>query len=128
MRSVKEVVAELREAGAGRHVWRVQRKDDKSYCIEFTDREKPEAEQWWKENSKKRPEFYADFELARVHLRSKADNLMLESAELLESLAVIRIELEPRPSWWPSYWEWPPKTEFLMLKSAEVCNSESGRG
>jgi hypothetical protein len=86
MRSVQEVAAELREAAVGRHVWRVQRKDDKSYCIEFCEWEKSVAEQWWNENSKKRPEFYADFELALVHFRSKAENLMLEAAERLESL------------------------------------------
>jgi capsule polysaccharide export protein KpsC/LpsZ len=86
MRSVQEVVAELREAAAGRYVWRVQRKENKAYCIEFSEWEKAEAERWWNQESKRRPEFYEDFELARVHFRTKAENLMLESADLLESL------------------------------------------
>lgn len=84
---VAAIVSQLRETAKGRYVWRVQDKDNYSYCIEFTDSEKPEAEAWWNENRKKNPEFHANHELARVHLRTSAEWLMLKAANMLERMS-----------------------------------------
>ena len=71
----------------GRYVWRVQDRDNQSYCIEFTDWEKPEAESWWKENSEKHPDFHRNNELARVHFRTSGEWLMIKAADMLERLS-----------------------------------------
>jgi len=84
---IQAVVKQLREKATGTYVWRVQDRDRKSYCIEFADWEKSQAEQWWDENSKKHPDYHKNNELARVFFHTPTDRLMLQAAEYLEALA-----------------------------------------
>jgi len=84
---IQAVVKNLREASRGTYVWRVQDKDRKSYCIEFTDWERPEAEAWWEKNRKEFPDYHKNNELARVFFHTGTDRLMIQAAEYLEVLA-----------------------------------------
>jgi hypothetical protein len=79
------LVEQLREAAKGRYFWRVQDKVTKSYCNEWEDYEKHQAEAWWNENREKFPVYHENNELARVHFRSRTDLLMLRAAAMLES-------------------------------------------
>lgn len=80
--SDQPIVMRLRKAASGRDVWRVQDKDDKSYCIEFERWEKHEAERWW--NDAKDKEWNKNRELVLVRVHTQADRLMQEAADMLE--------------------------------------------
>lgn len=80
--SVDDVVTRLRDSSCGRDVWRVQDKDDKSYCIQFDAWEKAEAVEWWQKHRDR--EFHANHELASVRIHSREDLIMQEAAETLE--------------------------------------------
>lgn len=83
---VKHVIANLRESAAGTYVWRVQDKDRKSYCMEFPDWEKGQAEEWWEKNRTKFPDYHKNNELARVFFHTAHDRLLLNAADMLERL------------------------------------------
>jgi hypothetical protein len=72
----------LRTQGSGKDFWRVQDKDDKSFCIQFESWEQIEAMEWW--NAHKDREFHKNHELARVRVQSNRDRLMQEAADMLE--------------------------------------------
>lgn len=80
--SVESVVMRLRTQGSGKDFWRVQDKDDKSFCIQFESWEQIEAMEWW--NAHKDREFHKNHELARVRVQSNRDRLMQEAADMLE--------------------------------------------
>jgi hypothetical protein len=82
--SDQPIVMRLRDASSGRDVWRVQDKDDKSYCIEFERWEKHEAERWW--NDAKDEEWNKNRELALVRVNTQSDRLMQEAADKIERL------------------------------------------
>jgi hypothetical protein len=84
---IQEVVKQLREKATGTYVWRVRDKDRHSYCIEFPDHEKSQAEDWWEKNRTKYPDYHKNNELARVFFHTADDRLMLQAAEYLEALA-----------------------------------------
>lgn len=78
------IVDELLAMGCGKYVWRVHDKDTKAWYMEFSDWEKPEAEQWWREQREKYPDRYANCELARVLYRTISDDLMCSAANMLK--------------------------------------------
>jgi hypothetical protein len=82
--SVESIVMRLRTQGAGKPVWRVQDKDDKSYSIEFESWQQIEAMQWWADN--KHRDIYKNSELAKVLVHSSKDRLMQEAADMLDFL------------------------------------------
>ena len=82
--SVESIVMRLRTQGAGKLVWRVQDKDDKSYFIEFESWQQIEAMQWWADN--KHRDIYKNSELAKVLVHSSKDRLMQEAADMLDFL------------------------------------------
>lgn len=86
-KTIAKVVKLLRDSSSGRYVWRVRDKDTKSYCIEFDDWERYEAEQWWKKNSNWHPEYHKNNELARVLVVSTDDKLRRKAASIIEALA-----------------------------------------
>ena len=80
--SDQSIVMRLRTQGAGKLVWRVQDKDDKSYCIQFEAWEQIKAMQWWAYN--KHREFHKNHELAKVLVHSSDDRLMQDAADMLD--------------------------------------------
>ena len=89
--SEQSIVMRLRESSIGREVWRVQDKDDKSYCIEFERWEKHEAERWW--NDAKDEEWNKNRELVLVRVQTQSDRLMQEAADKIERLEKIISEI-----------------------------------
>jgi hypothetical protein len=84
---VEAIVSQLRERSRGRYFWRVQNKDTRAYCIEFTEREQPEAFAWWEENRRKYPGYHRDNELVKVLWFSPTDKLMQKAADMLERMS-----------------------------------------
>jgi hypothetical protein len=80
--SDQSIVMRLRTQGAGKLVWRVQDKDDKSYCIQFEAWEQSQAMQWWADN--KHRKFHKNHELVKVLVHSSDDRLMQEAADMLD--------------------------------------------
>ena len=82
----EQVAVQLRNAAKGKYVWRVQNKNNKSYCIEFEDYELASAEAWWKTEMENHPDYYENHELARILVLDDTERLMLDAAELLDSM------------------------------------------
>lgn len=84
--SLQKIIKRLKDISKGKHVWRVQNKTSKAYCIEFEDYEEHDAKQWWKSQSSAYPETHKESELARVHVLSRADKLIRSAVVMLKRL------------------------------------------
>jgi hypothetical protein len=80
------VLRMLRTASRGFYVWRVQNKDNKAYIIEFTDRQGPEAAEYFRKESARFPERFKNYELKRVHVITYSDRVMKQAAKLIRRL------------------------------------------
>lgn len=87
----KSLVARLREASTGYDEWRVQDPKDGSYCIAYSWPEhfSPErqAREWLADHKARFPGGrYANYEVAKVRVKTQADSLLEEAADEIERL------------------------------------------
>jgi hypothetical protein len=82
--SIESMVQRLRSLAAGKDVWRVQDKDDKSYVMQFEDWQEHEAKHWWNNCSER--DICKNRELVKVRIQSQKDLLMQEAADMLECI------------------------------------------
>jgi hypothetical protein len=128
-----EVVQSLRERSAGKDVWRVQDKDEKSYCIQFESWEQIEAFEWW--NKHKDREFHANHELVRLRIYSHEDQLMQQAADMLEfffnQMQMCSPKMDGGHLWrlqnaWPmTHCIGPTEEEAVRAAMAEVARANS---
>jgi hypothetical protein len=78
---MSSLIERIGEACEGKEYWRVQDKDDRSFCIQFELWEEVEARKWWFEN--KNRDLCKNRELAKVRVFSQQDKLLQECAKML---------------------------------------------